>query len=199
MKLDPNEQHRRSIRLQGHDYSQSGAYFVTIVTAGRQCLFGQIVNDEMQLNVLGQVAQDQWEKLLKRFPHVELGAFVIMPNHIHGIVIIHGRRGTAGCAQDLDDESLRRAPTEQFGKPVPGSIPTIIRSYKSAVANRINLMRGRRGYPVWQRNYYEHIIRNEKDWDRIHRYIGSNPGMWAEDQENLLNRQGDLSSRRPIQ
>ena len=136
--------HRRSVRLPGYDYAQSGAYFVTVVTAGRQCLFGEIINDEMQLNVLGQVAQDQWEKLPKRFPFVELGAFVIMPNHLHGIIVIHDRRGTASCAQDLDDGSSRRAPTEEFAGPVPGSIPTIVRSYKSAVSYRAHLIRGQK-------------------------------------------------------
>lgn len=112
-----------------------------------------------------------------------------MPNHIHGIIQIidESRRGTAdeserrGIAEDtkdLDRKSPRYAPTKgQFGKMIPNSIPTIIRSYKSAVAYRINLMRGTNGVPVWQRNYYEHVIRNHEDWDRIHRYIESNPLM----------------------
>lgn len=94
------------------------------------------------------------------------------------------RRGTAENQKDIDNESSRRAPTEQFQHPVKGSIPTIIRSYKSAVAYRINLMRGINSVPVWQRNYYEHVIRNHGDWDRIHRYIESNSPMWAEDNEN---------------
>lgn len=196
MKFDPAKHHRRSIRLKGFDYTQPGGYFVTVVTYQREGLFGEIVMEEMRLSKYGLVTQQQWEKLPKRFPNIELGAFVVMPNHIHGIIQIidESRRGTAdeserrGIAEDtkdLDRKSSRYAPTKgQFGKMIPNSIPTIIRSYKSAVAYRINLMRGTKDVPVWQRNYYEHVIRNHEDWDRIHKYIESNPSMWAEDEEN---------------
>ena len=185
MKFDPQKHHRRSIRLKEYDYTQAGGYFITIVTFQREHLFGEIQNDEMQLSKFGLVAKQQWEKLPKRFSNIELGAFVIMPNHAHGVIqILDLGRGTAEGVTDIVDESPRRAPTEQFQQPVKGSIPTIIRSYKSAVAYRINLMRGINSVPVWQRNYYEHVIRNHEDWDRIHRYIKSNPSMWAEDKEN---------------
>ncbi len=189
MKFDLQKHHRRSIRLRGYDYAQPGGYFVTIVTYQRDLLFGEIVDEEMALNKYGMVAKQQWEKLPKRFPNIELGAFTIMPNHMHGIIQIldENCRGTAEVSNDFDGELSRRAPTqEQFQKPVRGSIPTIVRSYKSAVAYRIHLMRGANGTPVWQRNYYEHIIRNHEDWDRIHRYIESNPSLWAEDEENPL-------------
>jgi putative transposase len=195
--------HRRSIRLPGYDYAQPGAYFVTIVAAGRQCLFGHIEEGRMQLSDAGKVAQEQWAKLPGRFPMLELGAYVVMPNHVHGILVVndHSRRGTAedlqnleddpsrrrGTAEDLqnlDDNSSRRAPTEEFGKPRPGSISTIVRSYKAAVTFRIHLMRGTSNTPLWQRNYYEHIIRDDKDWQRIHKYVESNPAMWEQDQEN---------------
>ena len=198
---DAQTPHRRSIRLPRYDYAQPRAYFVTIVTAGRLALFGQIEEGAMQLSDLGRVVRDQWCRLPKRFPGLELGAVVVMPNHVHGILIIHAGRGTAenlldldeGASRrarttedlpDLDEGSSRRAPTEQFGKPVPGSIPTIIRSFKAAVAFRIHRMRGNDGLCVWQRNYYEHVIRNERDWDRIHRYIEANPRRWTEDREN---------------
>lgn len=154
VKFDPQKHHRRSIRLKGYDYSQAGGYFVTIVTRRRECLFGEVVNGEMILSTFGLVAKQQWEKLPKRFPNIELGAHMIMPNHMHGIIEIINDRGTAGIRNDLDGVSSRRAPTthERFQKPVQGSIPTIIRSYKSAVSYRINLMRGSDGVPVWQRN-----------------------------------------------
>ncbi len=185
MTLDA-ERHRRSVRLPGYDYAQPGAYFVTLVTAGRQCLFGLIENQEMRLSYLGEIAEQQWIKLPQRFPNLELGAFVTMPNHVHGILIIRDRRDTAGNLADSEDASYRRAPTEEFGRPLPGSIPTIIRSYKSAVAYCIHAQGSMVGAAVWQRNYYEHIIRDHDGWDRIHRYIESNPATWAQDEENPL-------------
>jgi REP element-mobilizing transposase RayT len=189
MKFDPKKHHRRSIRLQGYDYTQRGAYYITIVAHQREHLFGEVFNGEMKLGRFGLVAKEQWERLPRRFKHVELPQFVIMPNHVHGIImIIEERRGTAEDSLNPDPEMSRRAPTdaskERFGKPVRGSIPTIIRSYKSAVALRINLMRGTAGMEVWQRNYYEHVIRDMDDANRIYMYIESNPANWENDDEN---------------
>jgi len=134
-KFDPQKHHRRSIRLQGYDYASAGGYYVTIVAWQRECLFGEVVNKEMVLSKFGLVAKQQWEKLPKRFPNIELGTYMIMPNHMHGIIVITNGRGTAESLNDFDRESSRRAPTqEQFQKPVKGSIPTMIRSYKSAVS-----------------------------------------------------------------
>lgn len=187
-KFDPQKHHRRSIRLKGYDYSQAGGYYVTIVAWRRECLFGEVVNKEMVLSKFGLIAKQQWEKLPKRFPNIELGAYMIMPNHMHGIIEIIDGRGTAGNLNNIDGESSRRAPTnEQFQKPVTGSIPTIIRSYKSAVSYRINLMRRTESVPVWQRNYYEHIIRDEKDLQNKTDYIDANPLLWEEDDENPIN------------
>lgn len=175
MKFDSQKHHRRSIRLQEYDYAQAGGYFVTIVTYQRDLLFGEIVDEEMMLNDFGKIADECWRAIPEHFPNVELGAYVVMPNHVHGIITITDGRGT-----------IYRAPTqEQFQKPVTGSIPTIIRTYKSAVTRLIGREHNTTG--IWQRNYYEHIIRNHEDWDRIHRYIESNPSMWTEDEENPLN------------
>lgn len=186
-KFDHQQHHRHSIRLPNYDYSQPGAYFVTIVTRHRKCLFGEVVDGMMMLNRFGTVAKQQWEKLPQRFPGIELGAFMIMPNHMHGIIEIVTGRGTADNWHDLSEVLSRRAPTrEQFQKPVKGSIPTIIRSYKSAVSYRINLMRGTQDIPVWQRNYYEHIIRNERDLQAKTDYIESNPILWGKDHENPM-------------
>jgi putative transposase len=193
MKYDPKihpfdlaqGRHRRSIRLPGYDYTRAGAYYITIVTWGREELFGEVVDGVMKLNRFGQVAQEQWERLPRRFRQIELGEFVIMPNHAHGIIVIlEDGRGTAENRADPGDGSSRRAPTERFGKPVPGSIPTIVRSYKSAVALRINLMRKTNGLPVWQRNYYEHIIRDNEDYLAKSNYISDNPLNWEKDDEN---------------
>ncbi|HLO14385.1 MAG TPA: hypothetical protein VK206_06130 [Anaerolineales bacterium] len=187
-KFDPQKHHRHSIRLPNYDYSQPGSYYVTIVAWHRESLFGEVVAGEMKLNRFGLVSKGQWERLPKRFPNIELGAFVIMPNHMHGIIVITYGRGTAGNFSDFGDQLSRRAPThEQFQKPVKGSVPTIIRSYKSAVSYRINLIRGSRDVPVWQRNYYEHVIRNEKDLQNKTDYIEANPMLWNQDEENPLN------------
>jgi REP element-mobilizing transposase RayT len=185
MIFDPKKHHRRSVRLKGYDYAQLGGYFVTIVSYQRECLFGEIVNGEMCLNDLGKVVKLQWEKLVARFSMIELGTFVVMPNHIHAVIVIRNGRGTAENTHNKNFESLRRAPTtERFGKPVIASIPTVIRSFKAAATLRINLLREADALPVWQSNYYEHVIRNQADWERIDAYIQANPAMWADDDEN---------------
>ena len=167
---------RRSTRVPGYDYTSPGAYFVTVVAFQREMLFGKIENDEMRLNARGKIVSECWHEIPEHFPHVELGAFVVMPNHMHGIIVIVNdtRRGT-----------IYRAPTdttEKFGKPVPGSLPTIIRTFKAAVTCRIGRELNETG--IWQRNYYEHIIRDDRDWQRIHDYILANPTNWADDEEN---------------
>jgi REP element-mobilizing transposase RayT len=231
MGIEGGRLHRRSIRLKGFDYTRAGAYFVTIVTHDRLSLFGEVVGGDMRFSPFGVVARQQWECLPHRFLHIGLDEFVVMPNHVHGIIMIYDddgmgtadlpdtrrgtadlpdtrwgtadlantrwgtadlpdtRRGTAVRSNDRGCEPSRRAPTdpgtlEQFGKPVPGSIPTIIRSYKSAVAYRLNLIRRTPGADVWQRNYYERIIRDEAEYHRIARYIIENPAQWETDDES---------------
>jgi len=175
-KYDPQRHHRRSIRLRGYDYSRPGAYFITICTQDRACLFGEIVDGKIRMNDAGKIVHDEWLRTADIRPNVELDAFVVMPNHLHGIIVLHpDRRGT-----------LQRAPTvEQFGKPTSNTIPTIVRLFKSAVTKRINEHRGTPGARVWQRNYYEHIIRNEKSLNNIHEYIANNPMKWKWDRENV--------------
>lgn len=183
---DPQRHRRRSIRLPGYDYTQSGAYFVTVVTYQRDCVLGDILEGEIRLSSAGEIVRREWERLAQRFPHVVLDSYVIMPNHFHGIIIItDDRRGTPDSGKTLSPSSSRRAPTgENFGKPVPGSIPTIIRSYKSATTLRINYLRHTPGTPVWQRNYYERIIRDEREMDTLRQYILNNPQQWELDEEN---------------
>jgi REP element-mobilizing transposase RayT len=128
----------------------------------------------MKLNEYCEIARKQWEWLSRQYQYVVLHSFIVMPNHIHGIVsIVDNCRGTA-C----------RAPTEKLGRPTPRSLPTIIRSFKSAVTKRINALRGTPGARLWQRNYYEHIIRNEHDLNDIHQYILDNPVKWDMDENN---------------
>ena len=177
MSYAPDYHHRRSIRLPGYDYTQAGAYFVTVVTADRACLFGEVVDGTMVLSAFGQIVREEWLRTADLRSNVRLDAFVVMPNHLHGIIWI---------VDDAVGARRRRAPTdtsEQFGKPVAGSIPTIVRSTKSAVTKRINRMRQSPGERVWQRNYYEHIIRDENSLQRIRQYIHDNPAHWQVDRE----------------
>jgi len=170
----PERRNRRSIRLKGYDYAGAGAYFVTICAHNRVCMFGEIMDGKMVLNDVGESVGDEWIKTGDIRDKAILDEWVVMANHFHGILVIDGRRGTA-----------YRAPTlEQFGKPVSGSIPTIVRAFKSAVTKRINQMQKTPGAKIWQRNYYEHVIRNEDELNRIREYIANNPAQWAFDREN---------------
>jgi REP element-mobilizing transposase RayT len=181
MKPDPRGRHRRSIRLKEYDYAQPGAYFVTIVAFRRNYLFGEIVDKEMQLNEFGSIADECWRAIPEHFPDVELGTYIVMPNHVHGIIVIHESRSSMGV------RARHASPVQKPSNPrgfKRGSIGAIVASFKSAVTRRIG--RERKIMGVWQRNYYEHIIRDEKEWDRIHRYIECNPSRWAEDDQNPL-------------
>ena len=196
MKFDPKIHHRRSIRLQGYDYSQAGAYFVTIVAWQREMLFGEIMDGQMILNRHGQIVLDAWIDLPNHYRHAELGAFVIMPNHVHGIVVLvdEGRGGSSIKGRTvLPNDSIagtEPSPNKQtrpYVNPKPRhGLSEIIRAFKSFSARRINSLRHAEGIPVWQRNYYEHIIRNEPEMDRITRYIESNPLQWMDDDENPM-------------
>jgi len=175
MSVEPDSalHHRQSIRLKKYDYAQSGAYFVTICTRNQECVFGDVSDGGIHLNEYGVVVGEEWLRTALLRDGVAMDAFVVMPNHLHGIIVINGR-GTA-----------RRAPTgERFGQPTVGSIPIIMRAFKSACTNRINATRDARGTPLWQRNYYEHVIRDEDDLNRIRQYIYDNPARWAEDENN---------------
>jgi len=157
-------------------------YFVTVCTHERELVFGEIMGGKVVLNQVGRVVEEEWQQTSTLRPYVVLDEFIVMPNHFHAILmIISAGRGTA-----------RRAPTtEQFGKPVSGSLPTIIRSFKSATAKLINNLRSAPGIPLWQRNYYEHIVRNEGALRRIREYILTNPLRWELDRENPARRGED--------
>jgi putative transposase len=174
MKYDPQKHHRRSIRLPEYDYTQPGAYFITIVTVGKMNLFGEIHNGEMILNELGQIALEEWFKTAKLRPYVHLDGdeFQIMPNHMHGIIEIVDI-DTVGTRRNSVRAERRSALT--VTTPTAGSLGAIVRAYKSAVTYRINSLHDTRGAPVWQRNYFERVIRNEKERGRIRRYIQANP------------------------
>jgi putative transposase len=167
MKNRTDTHHRRSIRLKGYDYTEVGAYFVTICTQNRECLFGDIVDGEMRLGEAGRIVVDTWAALPQRFPSVEIDESVVMPNHFHGIILIAVEgaacRGAACCAPTLGET---------------------IRAFKSISAIAVNRLLGRGGRPLWQRNYYEHIVRDERSSNLIRQYIYDNPSQWAFDREN---------------
>jgi putative transposase len=183
MKFDPQKHQRRSIRLPDYDYSQPGAYFVTIVTRGRECLFGEIKDGEMHLNDAGSVVWEIWNSLPARYPQIVLGTAVVMPNHFHGIVIINEIPVGAIHESPLRDElSLRDYQMQRRRM----TLPLVIGYFKMNTAKRINEILGSPGIPVWQRNYYEHIIRDEEEYNRIHLYIEANVDNWATDEENIV-------------
>ena len=183
-KFDPQRHHRHSIRLKGYDYSQEGAYYVTIVAYHRDCLFGEIKNAEMCLNDFGKIAVECWREIPNHFRNVELGAYVIMPNHMHGIIYIHQPVVGATHIVPLRDASpLQNRPHGV----TPSSLGAIIGSFKSAVTRRIGREHNATG--IWQRNYYEHIIRNEKDLQNKTDYIEANPSLWDDDENNPQNVQ----------
>ncbi len=192
MAYNPIKYHRRSIRLKGYDYAQAGLYFITICTQNRVCLFGDVINGEMILNQYGQIAYNEWLKTPQIRNNVELGDFVIMPNHIHVIIRLlcrgeshspdnheshspeiqelHGG-GVLNTPPNLPPNSPPQSPSQTIGG--------IVRGYKSTVTKQLGLL----GFDekLWQRNYYEHIIRDERSYLNISAYIINNPGNWHND------------------
>ncbi len=161
MKYDPLRHNRQSIRLSEYDYTRPGAYFVTMVCSDRLPLF-----DDPRLK---GIVEECWRWLEEHHDNVSRDSFVVMPNHLHGIVVIRQCRGGS-----------RTAPTKPLGR--------LVDAFKTTSTRRINLMRGTQGLPVWPRDYYEHIIRNEQDFARVRKYIAENPRQWETDDENPASR-----------
>jgi putative transposase len=227
MLYDPQKHHRHSIRLKGYDYTQTGAYFVTICAWGRKCLFGEVAAGEMVLNENGLIVLAAWEDLSNHYSNVELDAFVVMPNHVHGIIVLRdgisavvgagyvsgyvgaglkpapttnitpnpatdrtsnpATNGTSHPATDRTSNPVTSFPPDPTTDPKSAStnnhgLPEIVRALKTFSARRINEFHQSPGVPVWQRNYFDHIIRNEDDWRRIYDYIQNNPVRWEQDQ-----------------
>jgi putative transposase len=165
---------RRSIRLHGYDYSQAGVYFVTLCTKGRKTLFGDIVDGKMRLNGRGEIIRDEWVRTAIVRANVEMDYFVVMPNHVHGILVV------------LNVGATRRvAPTiRQKDGPPRGFLGAIIGQFKSVTCKKIKKIEPVLHPPFWQRNYYEHVIRNENEMNLIRKYIELNPAKWTLDREN---------------
>lgn len=180
---------RKNIRLQGYDYAAEGAYFVTVVTRDRQPLFGRVVDGEMVLNDFGRIVTDEWERSGAIRAEIELDEYVVMPNHFHAIVNIFESNGTgdrpADRTGDRPSDRTGDRPVAPTNGPRPRSLGALIAGFKSSVTVRINAMRNTPGIPVWQRNYYDHIIRSDREYEEIAAYIANNPANWLTDAERL--------------
>ena len=171
---DPQRHHRHSIRLPGYDYSRAGAYFVTICTHEKECLFGKITDGDMDLNEFGKIVWKFWQQIPARYENVDIPVAVVMPNHFHGIILFHETAGGGKVTtEQLNDPAFRRRML----------LPKIMGYFKMNCAKEINELRNSSGIPVWQKNYYEHIIRDEMDYERKYNYIKNNPLKWLEDEE----------------
>ena len=184
--------HRRSIRLPEYDYSQAGFYYLTIGTHQRAQLFGRVVDGQMHLNTLGQIAHDEWLRTAEVRKNVVLDAFVVMPNHVHVLFWIVDDANTDTPAEihtglsrlgiSCTDVS-QYAPLAQFRSPSK-TVGAIIRGYKGAATKQINRIRNTPGTPVWQRNFYERVVRDECEANNTRRYINNNQMQWHLDRLN---------------
>jgi putative transposase len=186
-KYDPEIHHRRSIRLPDYDYAQDGWYYVTICSQNHRCLFGEISQEKMILNSAGAMIEKWWRKLPEKYPGIQLDEYVVMPNHLHGIIVIVGAapRGRPNPGTHSVTES---------GQPhrVAPTLGVIIGWFKTMSTNEYIRNVKQDGWPafekrVWQRNYYEHIIRKEKELHSIQNYIAENPMRWEEDENHPNN------------
>ena len=173
-KYNPNIHQRRSIRLKGYDYSQAGLYFITICCENRSCLFGIVVDGEMIMNDAGKMADKCWMEIPNHFPNVVLHEYVIMPNHVHGIIELVGDTNVG-----VENFQPLQRKQNKFQKMIPHSIGSIVKGYKIGVTKWMR--QNTNIHNVWQRNYYEHIIRNEQSYQTISEYIINNPAKWADD------------------
>ena len=194
MKYNPQLHNRKSARLKGYDYSSQGIYHVVLRVKNELCAFGKITASEMALSSVGLIAEQCWKEIPGHFSSVRLDQYVVMPNHIHGIIVIESSRNSSKTAsQDVvprKDVQLN-VPTNEFSKtmseisPKSKSLPVIVRTYKAAVTTRCRFA----GFNAfeWQSRYYDHIIRDGTDLDRVRMYILNNPVNWARDQDNPRN------------
>lgn len=176
MPFDPDRHHRRSIRLPFYDYRRFGAYFVTICTFQRALVLDQQLVSELILQT--------WRAIGKYAPAARGDAFVVMPNHVHGIIWLDGGSSSNSAASLTP---LRMS--QNTGHPIvePGSLGAIVRAFKSSSAQRVNAVRKTPKRPVWQRGYHERIIRSDSELERVREYIRNNPQKWADDPNNPAN------------
>ncbi|MGD1146896.1 MAG: transposase [Thermoanaerobaculaceae bacterium] len=179
---------RRSTRLHGYDYAQAGAYFITVCTAARRCCLCDIAGTAISLTRAGRIVAEEWARSAELRPEVSLDGFVVMPNHVHGVLVLSP---TVGATRRVAPGRGSASPLRSGAS--PGSLGTIVGQFKAASARRINALRGTHGRVFWQRGFYEHVIRNQGDLEAIRTYIADNPLQWALDRENP--ERGQLEAR----
>lgn len=185
MSYNPDIHHRRSIRLRDYDYFSGGAYFVTICTHERACLFGEIVDGEMRLNECGRIVDESWQQILHHFSGVDIDRYVIMPNHFHGIIITVGAGFPHPDSMDARNQVVETWETGGGTPPLRrATLGQVVGYFKYQSTKRINILRNNPGVPVLQRNYYERVIRNEQELAAIRQYIADNPAKWVEDENH---------------
>lgn len=182
---------RRTIRLRNFDYAASGFYFITICTWRRSCLFGEVIDGQIRLNRMGKIVANEWQKSASIRKEASLDESVIMPNHFHGILIIDKPEFSRSSAKRLDfkERNCGRPPVAPTG-PQPYSTSAVIAGFKSAVTRRCRQIYQADKLRIWQRNYWEHVIRNERQLQALREYIRENPRQWQRDSlhpENFEN------------
>ena len=186
-----NPRRRKSTRLQHYDYAETGGYFVTICTYNRKSLFGNVQDGLMVLNDLGQAVRSEWLRTPEIRREADLDAFQVMPNHLHLIVFIH-RGLPPGRSNGENEEAPENAgasgsaPRHRPQRP-PQSLGSLMAGFKAAATKRINHIRQTPGAPVWQRNYYERVLRDERELEAAREYIIGNPAKWDKDANNPRN------------
>ena len=186
---NPDHRNRRSIRLKGYDYAQPGAYFVTVCTQDRGCLLAEVVDGIVIQNDAGKMVQTVWNEMPQHYGTVVLDEFVVMPNHVHGIIMLPHASSNVGATPRGCP-----APGQTQGPAPTLSLPDVIHRFKSLTTARYRHGVVQCGWPrfdkrLWQRNYYEHVVRNEDDLHHIREYIADNPAHWAEDENSPANFQ----------
>ncbi|MGB0035632.1 MAG: hypothetical protein WBP79_09180 [Candidatus Acidiferrales bacterium] len=183
---------RRSVRLKGFDYAQPSAYFLTICGHENKCLFGEVIFGEMKLNALGKIVNECWLEIPNHFTNVEIVTHIVMPNHFHGIVGIQDRVRSAETEVPGENvaKHLRRAQhaaplRKPFAVVAPRSISALVRSFKAETTKQVRGILRRPLFSVWQRGYFEHILRDERDFGNAHEYIRLNPSRWDSDEEEF--------------
>lgn len=171
-KYNPKIHNRHSIRLPEYNYSQDGWYYVTLCVLGNKCIFGKFTDGRILLYQYGRIVEKCWKWLTQQYSYVHLDEYVVMPNHLHGIIII--RKDCKGGS--------RTAPTGNMPKYKP--LSRLVGAFKTVSTKQVNIIRNTPGHKLWQRNYYEHIIHNEEELNHIRRYITENPINWRKDEEN---------------
>lgn len=182
------EKKRQSIRLRGFDYSREGVYFISLCAHNRECFFGEVNGENILLNDFGLIVQEEWLQSAIIRKEIELDTFVVMPNHFHGIVCITNAAVGATGRSPLPSQAPTSSQVPVIAGPAPKSLGALIAGFKSSVTKRINMLRDTPGMPVWQRNYYERIVRDDKELNAIRQYIRDNPMKWHLDKDNPVNQ-----------